>query len=39
MSLAALAFATLLFSQQNNKIEKDKVSQDTVTKVDKIFQA
>ncbi len=39
MSLAALAFATLLFSQQNHKIKKDKVTQDNVTRVDKVFQA
>ncbi|HLT33937.1 MAG TPA: hypothetical protein VKZ98_09120 [Aquaticitalea sp.] len=39
LSLAALAFATLLFSQQNSKIAKDKVSQDTVVKIDKVFRA
>lgn len=39
LSLAALAFATLLFTLQNTKIAKDKVSQDTVAKVEKVFQA
>ncbi len=39
LSLSALAFATILFSIQNIKIDKDKVSQDTVAKVNKEFQA
>ena len=39
LSLAALAFATILFSLQNTKIAKDKVTQDAVAKVDKVFQA
>ncbi|MGJ8592860.1 MAG: hypothetical protein ACSHXF_09945 [Aquaticitalea sp.] len=39
LSLAALAFATLLFSMQNNKIAKDKLTQDTAAKVEKVFQA
>lgn len=39
LSLAALAFATLLFSQQNIKIAKDKVSQESATKVENVFQA
>lgn len=39
LSLAALAFATLMFSMQNMKIAKDKVTNDTVAKVEKVFQA
>ncbi|HNQ27441.1 MAG TPA: hypothetical protein PKL92_05920 [Aquaticitalea sp.] len=39
LSLAALVFVTVLFSQQNNKIAKDKISQETAQKVDKVFRA
>ncbi|MEZ4792780.1 MAG: hypothetical protein R2783_04755 [Gelidibacter sp.] len=39
LSLAALAIATLLFSMQNIKIAKDKVTHDTVAKVEKVLQA
>ena len=39
LSLAALVFATVLFSQQNTKIAKDKVSQDAEAKIEKVFQA
>jgi hypothetical protein len=39
LSLAALAFATLLFSLQNTKIAKEKVTHDTAAKVEKVFQA
>ena len=39
LSLAALALATALFSLQNIKIDKDKVSQETTDKIEKVFQA
>lgn len=39
LSLAALAFATTLFSLQNIKINKDKVSQETTDTIEKVFQA
>ena len=39
LSIAALVFATVLFSQQSTKIAKDRVSQEAVNKVENVFQA
>lgn len=39
LSLAALAFATMLFSVQNNKSTKDKLTHETMAKIERVYQA